>query len=169
MSVLCPLCNSSNLAAERGVKFSSVEKQVKLWATGFSWVHRMSASNQFIKELYPYLTDLTWYPIYVSSNRFVINTILTVFHAVTDHQYVCVGKQAFSIFCICEFSCEKREASLLCPSQRYLLGDLSSFSFSVFASSGTNKRKPNINRRELQSSSSFFNWKQRTNCSIWLR
>lgn len=68
-----------------------------------------------------------------------------------------------------EFSYEKRKASLLCSLQSYLFGDLSSFSNSVSLHLlEQTKGEKEINRRELQNSSSFFNWKQHINCSIWL-
>lgn len=82
------------------------------------------------------------------------------------HSSSCLGKQAFSIFFMYNFSYEERKASLLCPLQSYLLGDLGCFSNPV--SSGTNKKKKKKHRKKLQNSSSFFNWNQRPNCSIWL-
>lgn len=111
--------------------------------------------------------------MYVFSSRFIIHTIIyssfLCFTLLLIPVYPCWKPGIFYLLYIYEFSYEKRKASLLCSLQRCLLGDLTSFSFGVLASSGTNKRKLKINRRELQSSSRFFNWKQRTNCSIWLR
>lgn len=92
----------------------------------------------------------------------------SAFHTVMAHSSSCLGKQAFSIFFMYDFSYEERKASLLCSLQSYLLGDLCCFSnpvSSVFWNKQKEKKKP---RKKLQNSSSFFNWNQLPNCSIWL-
>lgn len=132
----------------------------------------MRTRSEFIKELFPYLTDFMYVTFYINTRAgiYIFNTFFfCISFTVLLITNTLVWESKHSPSFLCMISAMKREKFLYyAPCRAICLETPVLFLIQCFCIFWNKQKGKKENRKEWRNSSSFFNWKQCTNCSIWL-